>query len=582
MHSLWRASARRPCGGFRRSRRHIVAAAAPEIHGSGADSDKPVWGVEHLSRARVARYLLLSLLMTIAVLVLPAMLAATLIPPRGAPSTFASGALTVAMSLWIARLGAVAWQGRSRGSDLVFADLMAWGLARRWWVERRLSRLSTAYERAACANGTVRVEMLEAIALLLEARSPYTYGHCRRVARHAERIASAMHLTPAEIATIRTAALLHDVGKIYTPPELLHKAEPLTEEEAEIVGRHSADGARMLGPVNDASLATIVLHHHERVGGGGYPECLLGEEIPLGARIVAVASTFDMLISGRPGRPGRPARNQREALAALQAQAGSALDRRVVDTFVECCSARRSVLSLAFLTAVSERVTGALQFPGGLGLTGTSTTAQVLPALGAAGLLALAPAIQNAPPANPPSPTPHSRSAELRLASSITGSSTTQVSDQRSQGTQPNPIPDQRGGGGRHSSSASPTGSTPEGSATPNSGGRLPGETQQNGPSASTTAQSASTTTTTSSTSQPSSPPPTREESSGQPAEAEPPPQQAPAITTPTVSTSAISTPAISLPPVNLPPPVSVPAITVPSVTVPSLTLPGLKLPLGR
>jgi HD-GYP domain-containing protein (c-di-GMP phosphodiesterase class II) len=78
----------------------------------------------------------------------------------------------------------------------------------------------------------------------------------------------------------------------------------------------------------DAGVSSQV---RERVGGGGYPECLLGEEIPLGARIVAVANTFDMLISGRPGRP---ARNQREALAALQAQAGSALDRRVVDTFV--------------------------------------------------------------------------------------------------------------------------------------------------------------------------------------------------------------------------------------------------------
>src|ERR1700722_11761722 len=147
------------------------------------------------SNPRLARYAPLALLVTLTVLLLPALLAAGLVPPSDLISTLASAALAVGTSMLIASLEAAAWRGRGRRSDLVFSELMLWGLARRWWIERRLSRMSAAYERAARADVTIRVELLEGIARLLEARSPYTYGHCRRVARHAERIARAMHLS---------------------------------------------------------------------------------------------------------------------------------------------------------------------------------------------------------------------------------------------------------------------------------------------------------------------------------------------------------------------------------------------------
>ena len=97
----------------------------------------------------------------------------------------------------------------------------------------------------------MRVELLEGLGRLLEVRNPYTYGHCRRVARHAERIARTMRLGPSEVAEIRTAALVHDVGKVYTPIEILHKEGPLDDEEFEIVKRHAVDGADMLAPVRD-------------------------------------------------------------------------------------------------------------------------------------------------------------------------------------------------------------------------------------------------------------------------------------------------------------------------------------------
>ncbi len=550
--------------------------------------------VEGFSPPRLARQLPLALLATFAVLVLPAVLAATLLPPRGALSTLASGALAVLVSLLIARLGAATWQGRRRRSDLVFSDLMVWGLARRWWIERRLGRLSAAYERAARANLTIRVELLEAIALLLEARSPYTYGHCRRVARHAERIAAAMHLTSAEVATIRTAALVHDVGKVYTPPDLLQRTGPLSEAEMEIVMRHAADGARMLTPVKDKGLASIVLHHHERMGGGGHPEGLIGEEIPLGARIVAVANAFDGLTSRRPGCP---ARSQSEALAVLQAESGSAFDRRVVEIFRECCSARRSVLSLAFLTAVSERLTGALQLPG-IGMTSASSTAQLLPALGAAGLLALTPGLgQGHARRHAPRPPAVLLRAQSPTPTSSTGLGPGTVSAPRAvEGPRPsNSHSAPRRRAGRNPSGGARPGAPSNPVSAPTAQGQPSGGPRQSTPSSAAPADSASVATTGSTstgTQPPPSAPPVHEEAPGvtQPAPA-PPPRQAPTIstptiTTPTISTPPISTPRISVPPVKLPgvsvPEVTVPPITVPPITVPPITLPGLKLPLGH
>src|SRR5205807_540063 len=141
---------------------------------------------------------------------------------------------------------------------------------------------------------------LEALARLLAARDPYTHGHCQRVANHAERIARTMHLEPAAVARVRTAALIHDVGKLYTPRTVVNKPGSLTDEEFELIKRHAADGGALVAAAEDPELARIVRHHHERQDGSGYPDSLAGEEIPLGARILAVADTFDAFTSHRP------------------------------------------------------------------------------------------------------------------------------------------------------------------------------------------------------------------------------------------------------------------------------------------
>ncbi len=197
------------------------------------------------------------------------------------------------------------WTRRPGSRDLVFAELMLWGWARRCWTERRLAQARALYDSVTKAGSTVSIELLEELSERLHARDAYTHGHNQRVARHAESIARAMHLSPTEVAKIRTAGAVHDVGKIYTPREILNNPGTLNDREYAIVKLHSGDGADMLEAAGDPEITAIVRHHHERVDGRGYPDGLLGSNIPLGARIIAVADTFDAITSNRPYRPGK-------------------------------------------------------------------------------------------------------------------------------------------------------------------------------------------------------------------------------------------------------------------------------------
>jgi putative nucleotidyltransferase with HDIG domain len=171
---------------------------------------------------------------------------------------------------------------------------------------------------------------LDRLAAGLDRRVTGSAGHSRRVALYAAGVAKRMGLSPQRVARIRRAGALHDIGKAHTPAEIVNKPGPLSDEEFAVVRRHAMVGGWIVARLGDEELAAIVRHHHERLDGAGYPDGLAGDEIPLGARIVAVADTFDALASSRPYRP---AKHSDEALELLEAEAGAQLDPDAVTAF---------------------------------------------------------------------------------------------------------------------------------------------------------------------------------------------------------------------------------------------------------
>ncbi|MEK7441876.1 MAG: HD domain-containing phosphohydrolase [Chloroflexota bacterium] len=177
-------------------------------------------------------------------------------------------------------------------------------------------------------NGT-----LEALAAALDLRDKETEGHSRRVTDYSTAIARTLGLRGEALDVIRQGALLHDVGKIGIPDSILHKPSALNSDEWRLMRRHPEIGAQLLHGIDflDDAVASIVIHHHERFDGGGYPHKLKGEAIPFGARIFAVADTLDAMTSDRVYRKGKPVREAREEIARLS---GMQFDPVVVEAFM--------------------------------------------------------------------------------------------------------------------------------------------------------------------------------------------------------------------------------------------------------
>lgn len=172
----------------------------------------------------------------------------------------------------------------------------------------------------------------EAFLRLLEAKDPHTACHSRRVGAIAERIALEMGLSPKEVYLARIGGILHDIGKVGVPERLL-RTKRLSREGWRRIHGHPIQGARLLLPLGPLfeEVIPIVLYHHERWDGGGYPEGRRGEEIPLLARIVAVADAYEAMTGGRPYRPPL---SPLEALREIQRLSGSQFDPGVVEAFL--------------------------------------------------------------------------------------------------------------------------------------------------------------------------------------------------------------------------------------------------------
>jgi HAMP domain-containing protein len=174
---------------------------------------------------------------------------------------------------------------------------------------------------------------LYALARAIDAKSNWTAGHSERVTELALKIGQAMGLDQNKLDDLHRGGLLHDLGKIGIPPEILDKAGKLTDEEYQLMREHVRIGARILEPIEAyAGIVPVVLHHHEYYDGSGYPDGLKGEAIDLGARIFTVADHYDALISDRPYRAGLP---REKVIGFIEEDSGTKFDPKVVKAFLE-------------------------------------------------------------------------------------------------------------------------------------------------------------------------------------------------------------------------------------------------------
>jgi putative nucleotidyltransferase with HDIG domain len=175
-------------------------------------------------------------------------------------------------------------------------------------------------------------QLLENMADAVDLRDPYTGGHSRRVTEYCAAILRELGLHGPEVDLIVTAARVHDIGKIGVPDAVLNKPGKLDPEERAIIEQHPVSGAELLKRYRDfARGVALVRHHHESWDGTGYPDRLKGAEIPFGARVIAVADSYDAMTSDRPYRKGMPIS---KAAAILREGRGRQWDPTIIDAFL--------------------------------------------------------------------------------------------------------------------------------------------------------------------------------------------------------------------------------------------------------
>jgi HD-GYP domain-containing protein (c-di-GMP phosphodiesterase class II) len=205
-------------------------------------------------------------------------------------------------------------------------------------------------------------ELLDLMVKAIEARDPYTSGHSMRVATLAKAIAQEAKMSAEEVEQVYTAAVMHDVGKIHEEfAPLLRKDSKLTAEETALLQTHSVKSAELVAIISSfrGKILDAVRNHHERWDGGGYPDGLAGEEIPLGARIIMISDTTDAMTTDRPYRKRLPIE---AVISELQKHRGTQFDPRLVDMVVSSVTVRRV---MAEMQAGHEQQPDDTQYAGG-------------------------------------------------------------------------------------------------------------------------------------------------------------------------------------------------------------------------
>ncbi len=238
------------------------------------------------------------------------------------------------------------WSGPSYFLGAGTAGLAAWFISHAgYWIPFTFAPVYLTYrtykvymdriedeQRHVQQTSDLHLATIEALARAIDAKDQTTQMHIRRVQVYAAGLAAAAGFSDAEIQGIKTAALLHDIGKLAVPEHILSKPGPLTQEEFQKIRIHPQIGAEIIAAVPfPYPVAPIILSHHERWDGKGYPQGLAGEAIPVGARILTIVDYYDAITTERPYHK---ALSQESAIALLQREAGRALDPSLVPAFV--------------------------------------------------------------------------------------------------------------------------------------------------------------------------------------------------------------------------------------------------------
>lgn len=225
--------------------------------------------------------------------------------------------------------GLTAVTDRLTGIDAGADDI----LSKPFGAEELTARVRSLLRAKSYVEQLERAEsVVTTMALTIEARDPYTEGHCERLSTTASTLGRRLGLSDAEVEALRLAGILHDVGKINVPDAILLKSGPLTPDEWAVMREHPTRGEAICRPITSFRLVLpIIRHHHERVNGSGYPDGLRGDEIPMTAKVLQVVDVYDAITTKRPYKP---ALDCEEAFRILETETGWGWwDQLVVNTF---------------------------------------------------------------------------------------------------------------------------------------------------------------------------------------------------------------------------------------------------------